>query len=54
MDISQSTFSHHITELIQSGLVAGKSQGRFMYLSVDEDVWNEFQNTLGKTVLGQS
>jgi ArsR family transcriptional regulator, arsenate/arsenite/antimonite-responsive transcriptional repressor len=53
LDISQSTLSHHITELCQSGLVIGNCQGRFTYLSVDEDVWTDFQNALGKTVLGQ-
>jgi ArsR family transcriptional regulator len=52
MEISQSTFSHHISELSQSGLVVGKNQGRFVYLTIDEDVWNEFQNQLGPAIFG--
>ena len=50
MDISQSTFSHHISELAQSGLIKGTSQGRFMMLEVDEEVWNEFQKNLGSAI----
>ena len=52
MEISQSTFSHHVSELVQSGLVIGESQGRFVHLSVDENVWDDFQSHLGKVVLG--
>ena len=50
LNISQSTFSHHISELIQTGLVVGKSQGKFMMLSIDENVWEEFHQKLGQAI----
>lgn len=52
MEISQSTFSHHITELAQSGLITTNSQGRFNYLAVNRDVWEEFQKKLTNVVFG--
>ena len=52
MEISQSTFSHHITELAQSGLIVTKAQGRYNYLAVNHEVWEEFQNHLTGVVFG--
>ncbi len=52
MEISQSTFSHHITELSQSGLITTKAQGRFNYLAVNREIWEEFQNKLTGVVFG--
>jgi ArsR family transcriptional regulator len=52
MEISQSTLSHHISELVQSGLVVQKPQGRFTLLSVDRALWNDFQQNLERAVLG--
>ena len=52
MDISQSTFSHHVSELSQCGLVTVKAQGRYGLLSIDQAVWEEFQGQLGKAVFG--
>jgi DNA-binding transcriptional ArsR family regulator len=52
MEISQSTFSHHISELCDAGLILANNQGRFVYLSVDDQVWEEFQSSLGKAVFG--
>jgi len=52
MEISQSTFSHHISELSQSGLVTVKAHGRFGLLSIDHEVWDEFQKMLGLVVFG--
>jgi DNA-binding transcriptional ArsR family regulator len=51
--VSQSTFSHHISELCQCGLLVGRNQGRFVLLSVDEEVWQEFQHGLQAAVFGQ-
>lgn len=52
MDISQSTFSHHVSELVGAGLVRSQNQGRFVLLYLDEDTWTDFQSSLGKTVFG--
>ena len=52
MEISQSTFSHHISELAQSGLITTKSEGRYNFLAVDREVWDEFQKKLSKVVFG--
>ena len=52
IEISQSTFSHHISELAQSGLITANPQGRCTLLSINDGVWKEFQNKLGSAVFG--
>jgi DNA-binding transcriptional ArsR family regulator len=52
LDISQSTASHHISELAKVGLITMKTQGRFSLLTVNRALWDEFQENLGKSVFG--
>lgn len=51
-NITQSTFSHHVTELVESGLVNGNKQGRFVLLSVNEAVVTDYIDTLREKMLG--
>ena len=51
-DVSQSTFSHHVSELLEAGLVCGDKQGRAMLLSVNKPVIEEFLIELKQKMLG--
>lgn len=37
LGISQSTLSHHITELVECGLLNAQPQGRFVHLTINRD-----------------
>jgi len=52
--VSQPTFSHHISELCQSGLLVGRNQGRFVYLTVDDEVWTDSQASLSGAGFGSA
>jgi DNA-binding transcriptional ArsR family regulator len=52
MEISQSTFSHHISELAGTGLITVTSQGRFSHLSVNEETWADFKANLDSALFG--
>jgi ArsR family transcriptional regulator, arsenate/arsenite/antimonite-responsive transcriptional repressor len=51
IDVSQSTFSHHVCELKDAGLLIAKPEGRCVMLSVDSDLFDAFQEKLRKSVL---
>lgn len=53
LNISQSTFSHHISLPVQTGLVVGKPHGKCTILSIDEAVWHQFHNKLGRAIFGK-
>lgn len=46
MGISQSTFSHHVSELKEAGLLIGQSEGRLVRLTVNQELLNEVQQAL--------
>jgi ArsR family transcriptional regulator len=50
MGISQSTFSHHVGELVDASLLNKRDEGRFAYLSVNREIWNEFLESLKETL----
>jgi DNA-binding transcriptional ArsR family regulator len=50
MGISQSTFSHHVGELVDASLLNRRDEGRFAYLSVNREVWNAFLESLKETL----
>jgi ArsR family transcriptional regulator len=51
MSISQSTFSHHIAELVRAGLVNERKEGRFLMLSVNESQVKMYLDELSKKML---
>ena len=51
--VAQSTFSHHISELIDAGLVSGVKQGRTMILTVNKVVVEEYLEMLKVKILGK-
>ena len=46
MGISQSTFSHHVSELKEAGLLIGQSEGRMVRLTVNHDLLTQVQRAL--------
>jgi ArsR family transcriptional regulator len=48
MSVSQSTFSHHISELTDAELITGKKEGRFYKLSVHEEAVRAYIGELQK------
>ena len=51
-EIAQSTFSHHISELVAAGLVTGVKDGRTMLLPVNEAAVEEYLAELKFKILG--
>ena len=51
--VSQSTFSHHVSELADAGLVSGVKDGRTMLLSVNQPLIEEYLEELKTKILGQ-
>jgi ArsR family transcriptional regulator len=49
---SQSTLSHHISELAKAGLIQERKQGKFSMLSVNEETVAEYMNELQRKILG--
>lgn len=47
MGISQSTFSHHVSELKEAGLLTGIPEGRTVKLSVNRELFEAIQSRLG-------
>ncbi|MBR1797287.1 MAG: helix-turn-helix transcriptional regulator [Clostridiales bacterium] len=45
-DISQPTLSHHMSVLMENGLVTGTKQGRFMRYSINKDNVKELRRVL--------
>ena len=52
-DVAQSTFSHHISELIEAGLISGVKEGRTMLLTVNQKVVEEYLEMLKVKILGK-
>lgn len=52
MSVSQSTFSHHISELAKAGLIQERKEGRFSMLSVNEDRVDGYLKALREKILG--
>ena len=52
-DVSQSTFSHHVSELIDAGLINGVKDGRTMLLSVNQPLVEEYLAELKTKILGK-
>jgi DNA-binding transcriptional ArsR family regulator len=52
-DVAQSTFSHHISELIDARLISGVKQGRTMLLAVNQNVVEEYLEMLKLKILGK-
>lgn len=50
-EIAQSTFSHHISELADAGLVTGVKEGRTMLLSVNDPLVEEYLEELKRKIL---
>ncbi|OWU65441.1 MAG: transcriptional regulator [Armatimonadetes bacterium Cent15-Ar3] len=46
MGISQSTFSHHVSELKEAGLLIGQAEGRLVRLTVNEELLVQVQNAI--------
>ena len=46
MGISQSTFSHHVSELKDAGLLAGVAEGRTVKLSVNKELFEAIRTRL--------
>lgn len=53
LDISQSTFSHHISELVDAGILSARREGKFMHLSVDEKMAAEYLSELQYKLLSK-
>ncbi len=53
MNISQSTFSHHISELVTAGLVDGVKDGRVILLTVNERTATAYIAELNRKILGK-
>lgn len=51
--VSQSTFSHHISELVEAGLINGVKDGRTMLLSVNQPLVEEYLAELKTKILGK-
>lgn len=52
MDISQSTFSHHVHELASAEVILERKSGRCSLLSVNEAVVSEYLEELRTRMLG--
>lgn len=50
MKISQPTFSHHVNELIEAGLLVGQQDGRCVHLSVNTETYAAFLKEMEKLV----
>lgn len=46
LDISQSTFSHHVSELRDAGILNGEPQGRTVKLTLNHDLLKEIQEKI--------
>ena len=46
MGISQSTFSHHVSELKEAGLLIGQAEGRLVRLTVNEELLGQVQDAI--------
>jgi len=44
--ISPATLSHHIKELEAAGLVRTERQGKYIFLTLRQEVWEAFQQSL--------
>jgi ArsR family transcriptional regulator len=40
--VSQATMSHHLRELVNSGLVKGRREAKFIFYRLQNDVWAEY------------
>ena len=54
MSVSQSTFSHHVSELFKAGLITERKVGRFSMLSVNEPTLSTYLLELQKKILGEN
>ncbi|MFZ4508294.1 MAG: ArsR/SmtB family transcription factor [Fimbriimonas sp.] len=53
INVAQSTFSHHVSELADSGVITGNKSGRFFLLSLNEPVVKAYIETLTAKILQQ-
>ena len=44
--ITAATFSHHIKELVNAGLVEARKEGRFVHMKLRRKVWQEYLTRL--------
>ncbi|MBS1708588.1 MAG: helix-turn-helix transcriptional regulator [Armatimonadetes bacterium] len=49
--VAQSTFSHHVGELVEAGLINGCKDGKFMRLTVNEETVNEYLREISQRLL---
>ena len=52
-DLAQSTFSHHISELAEAGLVSACRDGKYNRLTVNEDVVEAYLKEIAQRLLTQ-
>ncbi len=52
MSVSQSTFSHHVSELAKADLILERREGKYSRLSVNEAVVGAYLDTLRSKMLG--
>jgi ArsR family transcriptional regulator, arsenate/arsenite/antimonite-responsive transcriptional repressor len=51
LHIGQSTLSHHMKILIESGIVAGRPEGKWMYYSLDKKGSEAAKNLLDELIV---
>ena len=48
--VSQATMSHHMRELVNSGLVKARREAKFMFYRLQNDVWSEYLDEIRRRV----
>jgi ArsR family transcriptional regulator len=48
--VSQATMSHHLKELVNSGLVKARREAKFMFYRLQNDVWAEYLDEIRRRV----
>ncbi|MEZ5354371.1 MAG: metalloregulator ArsR/SmtB family transcription factor [Bryobacteraceae bacterium] len=46
LNLTAATISHHVKELADSGLVHLRKEAKFLYLTLNTTVWNDYLATL--------
>ena len=50
LNLTAATVSHHVSELIESGLVHERREGKFLILAVNQQVWKAYLNELARRI----